>query len=288
MSSILDNITERIRNAYIGELFNNIWYIFSKYDLEKYRKDKFAQNELRNSFEKFLFNYYSDRLYFSPDWGGLTLFILIPPYLSAPPYKELFGVPFETPENEEQKFFFTLIKSLPFVVSNFQLPQFSAKVDEDKLINGSIPKIEEISVSNATTVEYYETNELMVYTFHKIWMDYIEDVKMGKIMPDEIAWKYGFIDYAGGAFILKFDQILELKYLGYMVGLIPNVRNPNDIVKPLSNNNDIKIVSISYNFFTYTEFTYYELAARGYTLQEPNGHPWLEKLNQIINIYTNF
>ena len=137
--------------------------------------------------------------------------------------------------------------------------------------------------SNSMDVTYYETKDLLVYTFHKIWMDNIDDVKMGRVIPDESVWRDGYLDYAAAAFILKFTDELDLIYLGYAVGLIPTGRDPSAIVSRESQ--DISTISFSYSFFWYNEFTYYELAMRGYTLKNPNGHPWLQKLNEVIKIY---
>ena len=283
--SIIDGIVDRLNKAYIGELLESIWDTYSFVGDRFLDRDKYPKRSVLDSFEKFILNFYLDRNYLVPLSGGISMFILVPPYLSAPEYREIFGEPFLSADNNEQDFFKSYIKAVPILAMEYSPPQFGTKMSEDKLINGSIPHIDEITPSNNMNVTYYETKELLVYTFHKIWMDYIVDVRSGRVLPDEYVWKNGYLDYAGAAFILKFSQTLDLQYLGYAVGLIPTSRNPGDIVKPNNQNSDISTVNIPYSFYWYTEFTYYELAARGYTLKNPNGHPWLEKLNKLIKVY---
>jgi hypothetical protein len=280
--ALLDSMIEKLQKAHISELLNNIWDIYSFTGAEPSKKEK---NVVLDSVEKFFLNFYTSRWFYNPLTHGFSLFILIPPYLSAPEYKEVFGEPFMKPSNNEQNFFKTYIKSVPVLAFDFKPPQINTKISEDKLIKGTIPHIDEIIPSNSIDVTYYETKELLVYTFHKIWLDYIDDVKMGRIKPEDSIWENGYLHYAGAAFVLRFTSELDLVYLGYAVGLIPTGRDPSSIVTTQTHQ-DVSTVSFTYQFFWYNEFTYYELAMRGYTLKNPNGHPWLTKLNQVIKIYT--
>jgi len=280
--NFLDSVVGRIRQSYFNEVLYNISKIFSDPNLSKSNS---AKVELRNSFEKFMRNYFLDKFYYHPLSGGFSLFLMIPPYLSAEKYKKIFGVPFSSPNDEKQKFFHTTLVSLPFIASEFSPPQISAKLDENKLLKGSIPVVEEIWPGNSINVTFYETKELMVYTFHKIWMDYIEEVRMGIVEPDEEIIKNGLLDYAAASFVLRFSPNLDLLYLGYLVGLVPTSRNPGDIIKGHLEYNDVQTVSFNYSFFYYTEFTYFELMLHGYTIEKPNGHPWLEKLNKLFKYY---
>jgi hypothetical protein len=282
--SLIDTAVQRIRKAYFDEVIKNLSFITS--DIT-YLNDKVAKEELKNSFEKFMKNYYLSKFEYSPLTGGFSLFMMVPPYLSGGNYKEVFGVPYSGSENENQKFFHTTVISLPFLAIDFSPPQISAKIDENKLLNGSIPVVEEIWPGNSIDVTYYETKELMVYTFHKIWMDYIEEVRLGVIEPAPEMIENGIIDYATAAFVLRFTPDLDLVYLGYLVGLVPTSRNPGDIVKGSLGYNEIQTVSIPYSLFTYTEFTYFELLMHGYSIQNPNGHPWLEKLKSLFNFYVS-
>ena len=281
MSTFLEESIQRVRQSYFDELANNIVNMFSTNSIID---SVFAKNELSDSFEKFLKSMYTHKFEFNPLSGGFSLFLLIPPHLSAEEYEEFFGKPFSTSENNEQDYFYNTVYSIPFIADEFSPPPFSVKIEENKLINGAIPLAEEVTPANQMNVSYYETKDLMVYSLHSIWLKYIEEVKLGKIKPNDYYIENGILDYAAAAFILRFDQNLNVSYLGYVIGMVLNSLNPQDIVQQKIPN-DIAKVNIPYSLFWYTEFTYYELTARGYTIKEPNGHPYLEKLKQLLSVY---
>ena len=102
--TVIDNIVEKLRQSYVTELLTNIWDVYSFAGASPPKKQK---NIVLDSVEKFFLNFYTSKWFYNPLSHGLSLFILIPPYLSASEYKEIFGEPFMKPDNKEQDFFKT-------------------------------------------------------------------------------------------------------------------------------------------------------------------------------------
>jgi len=248
-----------------------------------------SDNERSNRIQSTLAELYKElhsitKYQFHPDFNShFNLVILLPPHLSAPEYEEIFGKPFEINPNENQKFFYKTIKSIPILVSNISLPTRSVRITENKLITGSLPVPEEVTTDNQITVTYYETFNQNIYTFHKIWIEYIDEVSKGIVKPDDYYIENGYIDFASSMFVLKFDVLGQLKKLIYATQLIPISINPNEILNIESS--DIYQVTITYQIYTYEEFDYYELEQRGVTINNPQNHPFLLKLRQVLSYW---
>ena len=244
----------------------------------KYRLDnKDLKDNLSETIRNIFYTFYNTLSYYNPDINGITLFFLVPPHLSSPEYQKVLGDP-----SNLTPYFRYLGVAIPFLAVNFSAPSRQAKIGEYSLRTGGIPTVDEIEVSGDLSVTYIETRDLHVYTFHKLWFQYIEDVSSGIIMPDEKYVVEGNIDYATCAYILKFDLAGNLTYFARCGGIFPSSLSSNELLGQRSDRN-LTTLQITYMCPFFNDFTYFELEKQGYTLDNPNGHPFLEDFKSKIS-----
>jgi hypothetical protein len=87
-------------------------------------------------------------------------------------------------------------------------------------------------ISGDFSINYLETSDMFITTYHKIWMDYIEGVREGTLSPSQDAIKgyskstfkskVGYIDYMNSAyyFLLEPDN-KTIKYYAKYTGIFP-------------------------------------------------------------------
>jgi hypothetical protein len=238
---------------------------------------------LQSLYSKFLAQLLKDEKNFHPDISTPHSFVLmIPPHLSAKEYQDIFGNPFDSTTNNTD-ITSKIIKTIPLIAEEVQLPTRTTKVSEIKLITGSIPVAEEITTDNQLSVTYIADKDQLIYTFHKIWIEYISEVTKGLIKPADEYIQNGLIDYVAAFFIIRFDQLARLRKLIYIPYAIPLGINTNESVS--YRQNDLIKITVNYQILTYEEFDYFELEHRGVTLDNPQNHPFVTKLIEALKFW---
>ena len=226
--------------------------------------------------------FYSNLSNYSPDITGYTLFFLTPPHLSSPDFEKVLGRP-----DNLTSFFKYLNVAFPLLAIDINLPSFNVKVGEFSLRTGGIPMAEEVETTKEISVTYVETSNLHIYTLHSIWIEYIKEILKGKIAPANIYIEEGIIDYATCAYVLKFDLTGKLMYFGRLTGIFPVSLNPKDIIGS-RHENTLSMVNVNYVCAFYNEFTYFELEKQGYSLDNPNGHEFLEDFVEKLSNFLKY
>jgi len=236
---------------------------------------------VRNTLSSIVSTFYSSMYKYNPSINGYELFFLLPPHLSG--YEDKFG----TPDNPSFYVFRYLGGAVPFLASNISPPSYSVKTGQYTLRTGAIPIAEEVEVSPSFSVTYFETQDLTVYSFHSVWIEYIHEVAKGYISPAEEYIIEGKLDYPSAGFILKFTPDGKLTYFARVAGIYPTSLPTGDLFGNRGNS-DITTISITYMCPFYDEFTYPELEMQGYSLDNPNGHPWLEDFREKIMTFLKY
>ena len=274
---IIDELLEYYNDYAIKEFLKPYLNIFNLHSPE-------TKSNIGTTFtELFKKLHYLETHGFHPDFNGnYNLVLMIPPHLSAPEYEEIFGKPFEI---NNGNILANTVKFIPILVENITLPSKQVRISESKLITGSIPVPEEVSEENQLSITYRNDYHGYLYTFHKLWIEYIDEVGKGLIRPNDYYIENSCLDYVAAFYILSFNPQAELKKLIYIPFAIPTGINPNEVIK--FGSNDINTISISYSIYTYDEFDYFELGARGVTLNNPQNHPFLKKLHTLLTYWVN-
>lgn len=72
------------------------------------------------------------------------------------------------------------------------------------------------------SINYTETSDLRITYLHKVWMDYMQAVKLGTISPKEIYRKNKIIDYMSSVyFFLCGEDGQSIKYFSKLTGVYP-------------------------------------------------------------------
>jgi len=274
---IIDELLEYYNDYAIKEFLKPYLNIFNLHSPE-------TKSNIGTTFtELFKKLHYLETHGFHPDFNGnYNLVLMIPPHLSAPEYEEIFGKPFEI---NNGNILANTVKFIPILIENITLPSKQVRISESKLITGFIPVPEEVSEENQLSITYRNDYHGYLYTFHKLWIEYIDEVGKGLIRPNDYYIENSCLDYVAAFYILSFNPQAELKKLIYIPFAIPTGINPNEVIK--FGSNDINTISISYSIYTYDEFDYFELEARGVTLNNPQNHPFLKKLHTLLTYWVN-
>lgn len=158
----------------------------------------------------------------------------------------------------------------------------------------SIPATYTDSIStDSFTINYYETRDLYVLKLHKLWVDYMHNVRRGHYMPKDKYRKARILDYMSSMyFILVGEDGMEIKYWAKYTGVYP-VNIPYSAMSWHGfDNPGIKELSITYNY-NYKEdmdvsaiidFAKYASASNGSsgTVSKSLIRPAYEKGNQIM------
>ncbi len=228
---------------------------------------------------------------YQPDISGYVLCFMIPPHLSGyikkqedPPLDEYADPQEELLDNDpiwkvdvsnlkkslkqvgsknqnyEQNEGFTqaFTKSIPFLATSFTPPQ--VQLDSSSITNASSSQsyASDLSITDNLSISYLETSNLIVYGYHKSWIDYIYEILEGTLKPKPQYITNGIIDYASSFYFVKYRTDLQtITYIGKATGCFPKDL-PSAEILGNRGTNEISMLSFNYTVSNYNEMTYPE------------------------------
>lgn len=224
-------------------------------------------NRLLKYFNSTLYGANQDLGEFHSDVSGYTLIFMLPPHLSGYGFQETYVEPLGA-----------YAKALCFLGLDFTPPQIQVTASELPSRSGSLPFGMEVTPTGQVNISYIENQYGHIYGFHKVWISYIEDILRGmktsdssEIFPSEEYYKdpehekFGEIDYATTAFVLRFKPtryltVNDINYIGKATGIFP-ITLPDKEVIGRRDSNELVTLSISYSCAWY----------RSWSAGSPNG-----------------
>jgi len=206
-----------------------------------------SNNNVLNYFNQILYNSVVDNEEFSPDINGYTMIFLIPPYLSG------YGVS----DNDEK-----LIKTSKmscFLAIDFTPPSIQVTASEIMARTGNLPYGIEVISSGQMNITYLESNSLRIFSLHKSWITYIEDVTRGLVEPDSqfINDEECILDYATSAYVIRFKPTRSFEwgdiiYVGKAIGIFP-LNMPDKEIIGRRDSHEITTLPITYTCTLYRQ-----------------------------------
>ena len=208
---------------------------------------------------------------YHPAISGYSLVFLQAPHLSG--YEEL-GI--LTAEHLEE---FT--KMVCFIAVDFTPPPIQVTASELPSRSGSLPYATEVSGTGQLSISFLDDANEHCFGYHKIWLDYIEDITRGitvatsqEIAPSAIYYTpdfdkayqksngetkkvrfstgtFGQIDYMTSAYIIKFKPVEgatlgeDIIYIGKATGIFP-INQPDKEV--IGRRDSLELVTLTYNY----------------------------------------
>jgi hypothetical protein len=268
--SILDTVTSGIfKNAgsFTEDLFG-----YEGATLVAYLDTAFSDNEVLKFFYQQL---YRD---FAPDINGYTLIFFIPPHLSG--YDEKYDSSGTSLYNQENpaSYMGTVGKIMTFAAVDFTPPQNQIRTENISTRSGSIPIASEVSESESCSITFVDNQNLDIYMFHHLWVEYIREILEGVIEPstdyyttsdeyesDEL---YGCIDYAASFYIVKYRPDMKtVTFAAKCVGVFPQSL-PNKELIGTRTSNEIVTLPFTYSCSGYREAIYMEKASGNWIFGE--------------------
>jgi len=198
-----------------------------------------------------MLKYFYNKLYsqsFTPDINGYTLVYLIPPHLSG---------------YTSEKTLIDISKISCFLAIDATPPDSSVSYQEVTGTSTSVIYATETKVGKSTSVSYIDDHTLSMYGMHKIWLDYIRDLMIGSIEPDEsyISDDFAELDYVGTLYYVRFrisdmdgDFFKNIVFIGKAVGVFP-INMPDKEILGKRDSNELTIVPINYVCSEYRQYT---------------------------------
>jgi hypothetical protein len=114
------------------------------------------------------------------------------------------------------------------------------------------------------SLQYIDTDQLKLYTYHSIWIKYIHGVVLGHLWPKPEYVNGNVIDYMGSIYFLKFDSDMKSpKMIAKALGIYPNAVPYKELVGVRGQH------SISISNCNYTCAYFYEEPIYSDTRYEP-------------------
>ena len=177
---------------------------------------------------------------FMPNINGFNVILMVPPVLSAIKNKVWGGMI----KKEFSKF-------LTFSAVNFSTPMRQVEVNQTTSRSGSVLFASDVTKTQQCSVTYIDTNEIEIYSFHHIWLNYIHELLDGTICPDEEYYDpdsplYGALDYVCSFFVVKFDSSMrKILFVGKATGAFP-LNNPINELLGQKSQHDIALLPYNY------------------------------------------
>lgn len=225
-----------------------------------------------------------------PDITGYTYIFMQPPHLSGYGLSEDYGGTF----GEHCKF-------LVFAGVDFTPPAAQLVASELPARTGSLPFGTEFSSSGQVSMSYFDNQDNDVFLFHKVWINYIQDVLRGidiegnPIGPTKEYWaepnnpnsRFGQIDYATSLWVLKTKPVMKIddtsaiNYVGKAVGVFPLVIPDKEVIGR-RDSNELTLLP-----YTYTCSHYLQCATQSYNRGQIQDHHFglLKEFYQYVLTY---
>jgi len=217
--------------------------------LQQIISETFKENQLLKYFNSMLYS-----KHFMPDINGYILIYLNPPHLSG--YNLSVDI---------DKFFGNIGKMSIFLATDIAPPNRQITVAEITGSFGAIPYGTQEGSTGQLNITYIDNKDIEIYSAHKLWIDYIRDVTLGRITPDdcymglggnvqgyELEEDWAYIDYMASAFIVKFRPsvisqplIDNIVYIAKMTGIFP-ITQPTKELIGRRDSNEITILPYTY------------------------------------------
>ena len=209
-----------------------------------------------------LLRYFTQQLYspcFMPDINGYVLIFMQPPHLSG--YKLSY---------DPHHFFGDISKMSVFLATDASPPTMQVNTAEVAGTFGGIPYGLSVKETTQFNVTYIDTAKIEMYSAHKIWMDYIRQVTIGEIEPDDAYLGDGdptqgmkpnwcYIDYMASLFFFFFipsllGQDLEknITFIAKATGVFP-ISLPDKELIGRRDANELTILPFTYTAAAYRQ-----------------------------------
>lgn len=233
----------------------NLFFAKYLYDTVK------SQNGPLYYFYQMLYNVPRKGLSFEhPDISGYTLTFMQPPHLSGYGYGEDYGGPF----GDHCKF-------MCFAGIDFTPPASNLQSSDVASRSGALPYGSDFSASGQLSMTFIDNQDAVLFSFHKLWVNYIEDIIRGKnsrtgadLSPDSKYYTYGNqcfgeLDYATSAYVVRFKPSIDssyaaINYIGKATGIFPiNIPDKEEIGR--RDSNELIMLPMSYTCTFYRQFS---------------------------------
>jgi len=184
-------------------------------------------------------NYVIETLYtVQPDINGYTFAFFVPPDLSG----------YQLSKN----FMIEVCNFMTFAAVDVMPPNVQVNTESVNTRSGGIPYATEVTSTEQLSVTFVDDSQMRIYTFHHMWLKYIEEVTQGLIDPDskyydDTGTEFGAIDYFGSAYVVKYNPAVDEPLLiGYCAGIFPNSKPTKETIGSRTSN---EIVTLPINYF---------------------------------------
>ena len=194
-------------------------------------------NGILEYFNKLLLGISIDGEEFSPDINGYSLIFMMPPDLS--------GFSLKTSPSD---YMGIVAKKFVFLAIDFTPPAVQVATAQVAGTSGGIPYGTKVSKGGQCSITFLDTAELSTFSFHKVWVEYIDKVTKGSVSPSAEylvpgSPNFGSIDYMSSAYVVRLKPVagqiqmgVDVVYVGKVVGIFPiNVPDKEIIGKRDSN-----------------------------------------------------
>jgi hypothetical protein len=181
-------------------------------------KQSLEHNGVLQYFNRLLLGINTDG-YFSPDINGYSLIFMLPPDLS--------GLKLDTVKMQQ------ITKKFVFLAIDFTPPAIQVSTGNVSSAVGGIPFGTLVSRGGQCSITFFDTSELGTFSYHKVWVDYIDLVTKGVLCPKTkyltpTSSEFGSIDYMTSAYVVRFRPVTgslklgdDIVYIGKATGIFP-------------------------------------------------------------------
>jgi len=200
-------------------------------------KMSLESNGILQYFNNLLMGVSIDGEEFMPDINGYSLIFMMPPDLSG--FSLGGGV---------KEYMQIVSKKFVFLAIDFTPPAIQVTSAQVSGTSGGIPYGTKVSKGGQCSITFLDTSELNTFSYHKVWVDYIDKITKGSITPSENYLDpknsdFGSIDYMASAYVIRMKPVAgasmigdDIVYVGKATGIFPlNVPDKEIIGKRDSN-----------------------------------------------------
>ncbi len=200
---------------------------------------------------------------FHPDISGYTLIFIMPPHLSG------YGLA-EGDISPLGKH----CKLACFLAMDFTPPNIQVTASELPAHTGALPFGAQVNPTGQLNIVYIDNKDNHMFAFHKIWVNYIEDILRGKktsdnsqIKPDAAYYtpnddpnsKFGQIDYMSSAYVVRTKPTRglyfgDINYVGKATGIFP-LNIPDKEIIGRRDSNELVMLPVSYACSWFRQYT---------------------------------
>ena len=185
--------------------------------------------------------YFNKQLFteFSPDINGYVLIFMKPPELS--------GI-----TNKNNEYVRDVQKLMTFAAIDCTPPSIQLNTESISSRSGGIPFATEVDIGQQCSITFLDTQDLQIYNFHHVWLQYIQGILEGYIEPAAQfitpgSAQFGALDYAASIYIVRFDPSMkQVRYVSKCIGVFPQSIPSKEVIGSRSQN---ELTTLPYNYF---------------------------------------